>query len=302
MKKLFLTALILVCSYTAFAQQDAQYTQYMYNTMGVNPAYAGNRGVMSIVGLHRSQWVGLDGAPTTQTLAVHTPFGESRLGLGVSFVNDAIGPTEEQYFNVDVSYTIPTSADGKLSFGLKGAANILKFDHTKLTAVPDAELQSFSQFSPNFGLGAYYHKGNKWYLGLSVPNILETEHYDDAALSKIGKERINYYLTGGYVFDITDNIKLKPATLFKYVAGAPLQADLSLNAMFNEKFVLGAAYRWSAAMSLMAGFQVNQQIFIGYGYDMDTTELSGFDSGSHEIILRFELLNSRRDLISPRFF
>jgi len=273
----------------------------MYNTIGVNPAYAGSRGVLSITGLHRSQWVGLEGAPTTQTLAAHTPFENSRVGLGVSFSNDVIGPTEEQYLNIDFSYTIPTSETGRLSFGIKGVANFLKFDHTLLTAAPDPNLQSFSKFQPNFGVGAYYHAADKWYIGLSAPNILETNHYDNS-ISNLGKERMNYYLIGGYVFDLSSNVKLKPAVLFKYVAGAPLQADLSANVMFNEQFILGGAYRWDAAFSAMAGFQVNKKIFIGYGYDMDSTELSGFDSGSHEIILRFELFNDKNKLISPRFF
>lgn len=296
--------IIIVFAFVSFgiqAQQDAQYTQYMYNTVGVNPAYAGNRGALSITGLHRSQWVGLDGAPETQTLSINTPFKDSRVGLGLSFSNDIIGPTEEQYLNIDFSYTIPTSEEGRLSFGIKGVANFLKFDHTKLTHVPDVNLQSFSKFQPNFGVGAYYHSADKWYLGISAPNILETNHYDNS-ISNLGKERMNYYLIGGYVFDLSSNIKLKPAVLFKHVTGAPLQADLSANIMFNEKFIIGGAYRWDAAFSGMAGFQMNKKLFLGYGYDMDSTELSGFNSGSHEIILRFELFNDKDKLISPRFF
>lgn len=300
MKKIIIIV-FAIFSLGVVAQQDAQYTQYMYNTVGVNPAYAGSRGVLSITGLHRSQWVGLEGAPTTQTLSAHTPFNNSRVGLGVSFTNDILGATEEQYLNIDFSYTIPTSEEGKLSFGLKGVANFLKFDATKLTHVPDTNLQSFSKFQPNFGLGIYYHTADKWYLGLSAPNILETSYYDND-ISTLGNDRLNYYLIGGYVFDINSKLKLKPAALVKYVAGAPLQADLSANLLFNEKFVLGGAYRWDAAFSGMLGFQMNKKIFLGYGYDMDTTELSGFDSGSHEFILRFELFNDKDKLISPRFF
>ena len=303
MKKLFLIMLLVFISFSVEAQQDAQYTQYMYNTVGVNPAYAGSRGAMSIVALHRTQWVGLDGAPRTQTLSLHTPFTDSRLGLGVSIVNDALGPATEQYFNVDLSYTLPVSDKGKLAFGFKATANLLNVDFTKLEiAVPTDVLaqQVENRFSPNFGAGLYYYEP-KFYLGLSVPNILKTEHYDDLSTS-LAQERMNFYLISGYVFDLSSNVKLKPSILGKYVSGAPLQADLSLNALINEKFTIGAAYRWSAAMSGMAGFQINEKLMIGYAYDWDTTELSNYDSGSHEIFIRFELFNTKENMVSPRFF
>jgi len=277
----------------------------MYNTVAINPAYAGSRGALSIVGLHRSQWVGLEGAPTTQSFSAHTPFNNSRVGLGVSFINDEIGPSTEQYFNIDFSYTIPTSEKGKLSLGVKGVANILALNVNKLgpetAAALDPNLNSFSQFQPNFGIGAYYHHAEKFYVGLSAPNILETKHFDEAAIS-VGKERLNYYLISGYVFNISSNTELKPAFLVKYVNGAPLQVDLSVNAMFKEKFILGLAYRWDAAVSLMAGFQINKSLMIGYGYDLDSTKLGDYNGGSHEILFRFELFNHKEKLISPRFF
>ena len=303
MKKLFLIMLLVFISFSVEAQQDAQYTQYMYNTVSVNPAYAGSRGAMSIVALHRSQWVGLEGAPRTQTLSLHTPFTDSRLGLGVSIVNDALGPATEQYFNVDLSYTLPVSDKGKLAFGFKATANLLNVDFTKLTIdVPSDVLaqQVENRFSPNFGAGLYYYVP-KFYIGLSVPNILKTEHYDDISTS-LAEERMNFYFISGYVFDLSSTVKLKPTILGKYVSGAPLQADLSLNALINNKFTLGAAYRWSAAMSGLAGFQINEKLMIGYAYDWDTTELSNYNSGSHEIFIRFELFNTKKNMVSPRFF
>jgi len=302
MKKIFLIGLLAFISFHVEAQQDAQYTQYMYNTMGINPAYAGSRGALSILGLHRAQWIGLDGAPRTQTFSAHTPIENSRIGLGLSFVNDKLGPVTEQYINIDVSYTIPVSEEGKLSFGTKIVGNFHKVDLVNGTTVLTVDpLQlNVNRFNPNIGAGVYYHT-QKFYAGLSVPNFLATEHLDGVSLSK-AKERMNYYAILGRVFEVSDKVKLKPSGLLKYVEGTPLQVDMSLNAMYNDRFRLGLAYRWSAALSAMAGFQINQQLMIGYAYDWDTTGLGKFNSGSHEIFLRFELFNHRDDLISPRFF
>ncbi|PCH76092.1 MAG: hypothetical protein COB98_07190 [Flavobacteriaceae bacterium] len=306
MRKLIILTVMLWSFCDVFSQQDAQYTQYMYNTLGINPAYAGSRGTTSILALHRSQWVGLEGAPQTQTFAIHTPFSKSRIGLGLSFVNDKLGVATEQYLNVDISYTIPVSEKGKLAFGIKGVLNILNVDFSKLTIGDQSDPYAYNidnRFSPNFGLGLYYHTPN-YYIGLSLPNILETEHYKDGSpvASSLAKERMNYYLIGGYVFKLSENTKLKPALLTKYVAGAPLQIDVSLNALFREKFRIGLAYRWSAALSAMAGFQINENLMIGYAYDWDTTSLVNYDSGSHEVFLRVELFNTKVNLVSPRFF
>jgi len=302
MKKIFLIGLLVFISFQVEAQQDAQYTQYMYNTMSVNPAYAGSRGALSLLGLHRAQWVGLDGAPRTQTFSAHSPIENSRIGLGLSFVNDKLGPVSEQYINVDISYTIPVSEEGELSFGAKLVGNFHKVDlineTDELTADP---LQiNVNRFNPNIGAGVYYH-AKKFYAGFSVPNFLATEHVDGVSLSK-AEERMNFYAITGYVFDVSDNVKLKPAGLLKSVEGAPLQVDISLNAMYNDRFRLGLAYRWSAALSGMAGFQINQKLLIGYAYDWDTTGLGKYNSGSHELFLRFELFNHKEKLISPRFF
>jgi type IX secretion system PorP/SprF family membrane protein len=275
----------------------------MYNTINVNPAYAGSRGVMSIFGLHRTQWVGLDGAPTTNAFSINSPIENSNLGVGLSFVNDKIGPTVENTISADISYTIQTSETYKLSFGVKGTANLFNLDVTKLNPVSlgDPLLQNLdNNFSPNVGAGVYLHS-DKLYLGASVPNFFETRRYDDNSIA-VYKERMNLYFIGGYVFDLTSNLKFKPAFLTKVVEGAPLQLDLSGNFLINEKFVLGAAWRWSAAVSAMAGFQVNDGLYIGYGYDLETTKLRNYNSGSHEVFLRFELFKRQDKIVSPRFF
>jgi type IX secretion system PorP/SprF family membrane protein len=287
----------------SYSQQDAQYTQYMYNTINVNPAYAGSRGVMSIFGLHRTQWVGLDGAPVTNAFSVNSPIENTNLGVGLSFVNDRIGPTVENTISTDLSYTIPVSETYKLSFGIKATANLFSFDRDKLNIQNQADplLQSLSNnFSPNVGAGVYFHS-DKSYLGLSVPNFFQTKRYNDNDYA-VYKERMNAYLIGGYVFDLSPNLKFKPAFLGKMVQGAPLQLDVSGNFLINDKFVLGAAWRWSAAASLMAGFQVSDGLYIGYGYDLETTKLAHYNSGSHEIFLRYELFKRQDRIVSPRFF
>ncbi len=287
------------------AQQDAQYTQYMYNTIEVNPAYAGSRGALSVFGLYRTQWIGLDGAPETSTFSVNTPLKNSDLGLGVSLVNDKIGPTVENTLSADLSYTIPTSESWNLSFGIKGTANLFNIDINKLSYEDqdDPQFQNLkNKFSPNVGAGIYYHS-DRAYIGLSVPNFIETNRYDSNDVA-IFKEKINYYLIAGYVFNLDrlEYIKFKPALMAKMVEGAPLQVDVSGNFMFNDKFVLGLAYRWSASVSAMAGFQVTKGMYIGYGYDHETTQLRKYNSGSHEIFLRFEFFNNYNKMISPRFF
>ena len=302
MKTRILLFALMFTGMASYAQQDAQFTQYMYNTINVNPAYAGSRGAMSIFALHRTQWVGLDGAPVTNTVSVNTPLNGSNLGLGVSLINDKIGPIQDNSFSADISYTIPTSETYKLSFGIKATAELFNLDVTKLNPVDatDASLQNYNKFSPNIGAGIYLHS-DKAYVGFSIPNFIETQNYNDNQVA-IYKQKINYYLMAGYVFNMGDAVKFKPALLTKMVQGAPLQVDVSGNFMFNDKFMVGIAYRWSAAMSAMVGFQVSDGMYIGYGYDRETTYLKNYNSGSHEIFLRYEIFNNIDKITTPRFF
>jgi len=309
MKKFIITLVFLTTSvWGVIAQQDAQYTQYMYNTLAVNPAYAGSRGVLSINALHRSQWVGLDGAPTTQTVNFNTPVSE-RVGIGLSIVNDRIGngTNQDTYFDAVASYTVPTSKTGKLSFGIKAGGHALNIDFNQLQNYNnEANTVGLSnidkKFSPNFGAGIYYHT-DKFYAGLSVPNFLKTEHFDNSTQS-LAQERMNFYLITGYVFDLNPNLKFKPAALVKAVSGAPLQIDVSANFMINNKFTLGAAYRWDAAFSGMFGFQITDQFMLGLAYDKEITELGNttFNDGSFEVLLRYEFRAKYKNVIAPRFF
>src|SRR5574343_626175 len=252
--------ILLLCLTDAlFAQQDPQYTNYMYNTMNVNPAYAGTKEVMSILGMYRAQWVGLDGAPVTSTF----------------------------------------------SLGIKTTANLLNVDYTKLSIYDptDPQFQSNidNRFSPNFGAGAYWYSDHH-YVGLSVPNFLETKHYDDNDMTSLAREKMHYYLMAGYVFDLTSNIKMKPAFLSKVVAGAPFQLDMTANFLFHEKLTVGAAYRLNASVSGLVGFQLSDKLFVGYSYDAETSKLANYNSGSHEIFLRFEIFKAEEKIYSPRFF
>lgn len=303
--------LLILLSYSGQAQQDAQYTQYMYNMPSINPAYAGSMESLSIAALYRSQWVGLKGAPKTQTLNLHTPVGYRGVGLGFGILNEQIGPTAETYFDADFSYTIFTSREGRLSFGLKGSLHLLDILYSKLDRDidnprgPDPLLQQDveNRLSPNIGAGIYY-RTDRFYAGISVPRILETVHFKASNIST-AKERMNLYLTTGYVFNLNRDLKFKPALLTKLVSGAPLQVDLSANFMLNEKFILGAAYRVSAAVSGMFGFYLDDGFLLGLAYDREVTDLGGtqFNSGSFEVLIHYDFKRaSNGRLRSPRFF
>ncbi len=302
---LFLFILLLLSSEIS-AQQDSQYTQYMYNTVAVNSGYAGSRGVTSIFLLHRNQWVGIDGAPVTNSFSINKPISKTNLGYGISIVNDRIGVSDNNTVSTDFSYSIPLANDYKLSFGLKTSLNWLSVDYTRLTirdpndVVLSEQNNIDNQFSPNVGIGIYWHSP-KNYIGISVPNFLETKRYDDN-ISSTAKDKMHIYLIAGRVFDINPDWQFKPALLTKLVQGAPLQVDFSANFLFNEKFTFGAAYRLNAAVTGLVGFQVSEAWQIGYAYDTDTSRLSNYNSGSHEIFLRFELFNSYNKIVSPRFF
>ncbi len=286
------------------AQQLPQFTQYMYNTISINPAYAGSREALSIVGLHRSQWVGFKGGPITQTLSIHTPLRNDRIGLGLSFIEDDLGPENFTYLYGDFSYSIPTGDKTKLAFGLKAG-----FTQYSL----DADFRNFESFdpniygiedrwTPNLGLGLYWHS-NKWYLGLSTPRVLNTDKNTEEGFEAL--DRLSYYFTGGYVLDLSKSIKFKPAFLVKATNGAPISYDLTGNFLFNEKLWLGASYRINeetAAIGGIVDFQISRQLRIGYAYEKPISDIASYTSGSHEILLIYEFKFMSSKLKSPRYF
>ncbi len=303
MKKIVYSLLLLV-SVSVMAQQEPQYTQYMYNPSVINPAYAGSLGYGSLFSLYRTQWIGLEGAPKTLNLSYHQPLENTNLGLGGNIVHDEIGPSTTTNLGIDVSYTIRFENESRLAFGIKAGGQLLNIDYTKLNHYNPSDV-SFrnniaNQFSPNIGVGLFYYNENS-YLGLSVPMLLETKSYDEFAYSDVNR-RQHFYLAGGKVFDLAYNLKFKPAFVAKMVAGAPLQVDLTGNFLINDKFTVGLAYRWSAALSALVGFKVSDRLAIGYGYDRETTRLANFNSGSHELFLQFDLFKINQHIETPRFF
>lgn len=301
--KFNIIALILFSSSVGIAQQLPQFTQYMYNTISINPAYAGSRETLSIVGLHRSQWVGLEGAPTTQTLSIHTPLRNEKVGLGLSFINDELGYENFSYLYADFSYNINTNENTKLYFGLKGGFTSYSLDpEYRASQSNDPLIYGIEdRWSPNIGAGVYW-TSERWYLGLSAPRILTTNQNREEGFEAL--ERISYYFTGGYVFDLSESVKLKPAALLKATNGAPLSFDLTANFLFNEKLWLGAGYRFDERTGEVAGladFQVSKQLRIGYSYGYPISDLKPYTSGTHEVLLMFEIFKSKR-IKSPRYF
>ncbi|EDP70049.1 hypothetical protein FBALC1_10967 [Flavobacteriales bacterium ALC-1] len=302
-------AILMLSVSTAFSQQLPQFTQYMFNTISINPAYAGSRETLSIVGLHRSQWVGLNGGPETQTLSIHTPLRNEKMGLGISFINDKLGYENFSYLYADYSYTIKTGENTKLAFGLKGGFTHYTLDEELLndpSVVNDPFFNDVSnRWSPNAGAGLYLHS-QRWYVGVSAPRILNTDYNKgrNGTLDYVALERISYYLTGGYVFNLNENTKLKPSVLLKATNGAPLSFDVSANFLFNETFWIGGGYRVdqnTAAIGAIADFQISKQLRIGYAYEYPFSDLRAFTSGTHEILLMFEIFKSKR-IKSPRYF
>lgn len=289
----------------SFGQQDAQLTQYMYQTQMFNPAYVGTNGFMSITGLHRTQWVGFSGAPKTYNLAAQAPINYGKMGVGVNFSNDQIGPTRNSQITGQWSYILNLNEDYKLSLGVSVQSRMFGIDRNLLRPedLSDPTLNDLSSSNLfNFGGGAYLYKDN-FYLGLSVPNFLQTKSWqNDTNAYALFKERMHFYLMSGYVIEINQNVKFKPALLSKIVTGAPMQLDVSTNFLLYEKFTVGAAYRLDSAFSGLVGFQISEHLLLGYAYDKETTTWGRFNDGSHEFFLRYAFKTKHHRTVSPRFF
>ncbi|MEC3964266.1 type IX secretion system membrane protein PorP/SprF [Flagellimonas halotolerans] len=294
--------LVVAGSFSIYAQQDPQFTQYMYNTMSVNPAYAGTNGHITALLMHRSQWVGVKGAPNTQVLAVDSPL-ENKLGIGGIIARDALGPSSEISLDGNVSYTIQLdSANRKLSFGMKVGGRIFDVDFSKgLTEEADVAFQNNikSKFFPTIGAGIYYDSG-KGYLGFAIPSFFSQKHYDGEE-QEIAAERLHYYFIGGKVFDLTPDVKLKPGFFVKWVPGAPIIADVSVNALLKETFTFGLAYRWDDSFSTLLGMQIDPNFSAGYAYDLTTSNLASYTGGSHELFVRYEFKSSQKQKETPTF-
>lgn len=309
MKKILLLVFFFLSLLKATAQQDPHFTQYMNNMSVINPAYAtATPAILNLGSLYRYQWAGIEGAPKTLTLFAHTPINQKIEG-GFSLVSDNIGDgaKKETNFFADFAYILQMNEKQKLSFGLKAGFSSIStnFNGFQLNSGDISTDKAFSEnineTVPNIGVGGYYFSDN-YYVGLSIPNLLSAEHIKSSATS-FGPQEIHTYLTGGYVFDINEFFKLKPAAMAIFVKGAPVSVDLTANVLYNEKFELGAAYRFGDSASLLMNVNVTPSLRIGYSYDYVTSNLSQFSSGSHEIVLLYnlDLLGKGYDK-SPRFF
>ncbi|MDC6363597.1 MULTISPECIES: PorP/SprF family type IX secretion system membrane protein [Flavobacteriaceae] len=298
-----LTCLILVLQLTKTqAQQSPQYTQYMYNTTVLNPGYTGTAGNFEANVLYRSQWVGLDGAPETQSFTVQGRTGK-RVGLGLTAINDNIGASNNVKVNGHFAYEIPVGQETKLSLGLNAGLDILSIDWSKGIYADDQDpvfAENLNKTRPIFGVGAFLY-GSNWYLGASSDNIMNSQIYNDDELT-VTDRKTQYYFMGGYVVDVSSAIKFKPAFLTKHVSGAPLTLDVSANFLFQEKVNIGLAYRYDDAISALAGFHLAKKFFIGYAYDYSITGLDNYNDGSHEIILKYTVFDASKRALSPRFF
>jgi type IX secretion system PorP/SprF family membrane protein len=304
MKKIHFAALLMFLSFVeASAQQDPNYTQYMYNMSAINPAYAGSKENMTGGLLFRRQWVGLDGAPSTGTFFLNTPVGKN-VGVGISLVSDKIGPVEENNITGDFSYTLNLGGERRLALGLKAGIATHKADFgLVIPTLPDPNDEAWlatpsTKF--NVGTGLFYYT-NKYYVAFSLPSMLKTTYLDYNG-TKYGSEISHYFLTGGYVFDINPTLKFKPFTMIKTAAGAPTSVDLSTNFLFNEKFEAGATYRLQDSFGFMVNYMITPNLRLGYAYDHVVSDLKVVAPSSHEFIMLFDLNFPKKVSQSPRYF
>lgn len=301
MKKTIALFTLLFALHT-YGQQDPQYTQYMYNMNVMNPAYAGSKENLSGGLLYRWQWTGLDGAPETGTFFIHSPVGKN-VGLGVSVIRDQIGPVKETNAYADFSYTLKLGGAHRLALGVKAGATFHDIGLVGLDLIDPNDVffsENVNSVTPNIGAGAFYYTNN-FYFAVSVPNILNSVHLD-ANGNDIGSEAAHYFVTSGYVFQVSKNTKLKPSVMVKSAFDAPTSFDLNLNALFYEKFEIGASYRLDDSFSGLVNFAITPNLKIGYAYDFITSDIEAYSDGSHEVMILFDLNFPKRVSRSPRYF
>ncbi|SCY07202.1 type IX secretion system membrane protein, PorP/SprF family [Nonlabens sp. Hel1_33_55] len=299
-----LMLMFLAFAKSGIAQQEPQYTQYMYNPSIINPAYSGSTGTLDLFAAYRNQWTGLDGAPETQTLGVNKPLYNERMGIGLNIQNETLGPVKEFNAVVNFSYNIDLNYNTKLAFGVSGGIDNYDVDFSRGTFQdgndPILSNNIDNRFSAIIGAGAYVYS-DSWYAGVSVPDFFTNELYNGVENS-IATEELQLYLMGGYVFELNPNLKFKPTVLAKYQKEYPLVVDISANFLIQDVINVGASYRYDDAVSALAGIHIFDGFFAGYSYDYTVTGLSSYNDGSHEIVLRYTLPQRSEKVNSPRFF
>lgn len=292
---------------TATAQTEPMYSQYMYNMLGVNPAYAGNREATSLNFFQRRQWVGIAGAPQTTSVSVDGASSDNKFGWGVQLYDDKLGVEKADGANLMLSTHIQVSDKGILSGGLSLGLMNYRIDlmnvQGRFTPSDPAFYANFNKWLPDVGLGIYYNT-DKFYAGISVPNVLKSRlsAFDvmNSGIQKVNSTHL--FFTTGYVFDVSDEVKIKPSTMIKAVSGAPIEADLNTNVWLKDVIGLGFSYRTGDAMVGMAEAQVSENLRIGYAYDMTISPLKYYNNGSHEMMMRYEFGNNKSKVKSTRYF
>ncbi len=287
MKKTYLLINFVCLSILAIAQHAPQFSTFMFNKLAYNPAYAGSREVLTIGADYRNQWTGIEGAPKTVSIYAHTPFFKQRAGAGLSIVSDKIGMMNFNYINLSYNYKIPLSNGSSLAIGLMGRLEHGAIDWSKTDAVDgnDRLVQSTktSKVQPNFGLGMYYSHEN-YYVGLSVPQVMKNTLYSN--LETVVNNR-NFYLMGGAVFKVTDNVKFKPSALVTYNFHAPFEMEVNANFIFMDTFWVGASYRLEDSFDAVVAYQINKQIKAALVADFTLSELRDYTSGSFEFLVEY---------------
>ncbi len=304
-KNVYALFVLLFLISTTHAQQEVMFTQYMFNPMALNPAYAGSHEAVSITGLMREQWVGLEGAPSTQTFSIHSPTSNNKVALGLGIINDKIGVTRQTMLNFNYAYRIffPESG-GTLSFGLRSSLTnyAAEFSKLKVRQANDINFENndVNRMLVNFGTGLYYYT-DFFYLGFAVPKLLTNKLSDNEA--SFAREQRHYYLRGGLVFPLGDALKLKPHFLMKATEGAPLEFDINMNLLIKEVIWFGLSYRTGDSFDALTELQLTDQLRIGYSYDFYTvTDLARVQQGSHEITINYRLKYAKHKVITPRYF
>ena len=301
MKKILLIIFIVI-SLVSNAQQDAQASMYFFNPLNYNPAYAGTRGSLNLTAVHRSQWVGWEGAPRTQFLSIHAPIVRKRIGLGANLSYDNIGSLSNLSAMGNFAYHLQLNSKSlRLSFGASAGINSNQYDFNGLIVNDNTDinyLTSNKTLSPNFGAGIYLHS-NKGYLGFSLPRLIEKSIDNNTSKSFLKR---HYYLTSGYVFNVNSVTDIKPSILIKYTQNAPITVDFNYSMFFYNKLWIGLMYRMHESVGFNSSFLVKEAFTLGYSFDYPINNLRLNNFGSHEILFSFDLRSKNCAFISPRYF
>jgi len=300
-KALILIALLCLNA-NAFAQQPVQFSQYMFNDLIINPAYAGADGALSLTFVNRSQWSGIENAPTTQTLSAHTLVKNEKVGLGATVVNDKVGVHKDLTIATNYAYHLPVAERSYLSLGLLMGFSNKRSDYQSLTGgtVNDPKIRNARIADSFFEAGAgIYFRSPKWRIGLSAPALIPHGTSINDTLS-VQLDRRHFFMLSKYRFSITQNLDLEPSFLIKYLSGLPVSFDANVNAIYREVLTFGASYRKSESVNLLLKAQVTSQLEVGYVYDYGIGEVSRYSNGSHELMIHYHFQFTKTNVSSPR--